>query len=366
MASKKSILVRPRKNRAEEDDKSEREKEREKRRSVKRRLKTGQTVTLTPQDDRMIRLAYEYMAGYVKRIELQQIHETKKQNFAAAAAASCKSVEIDHELMTAMAGGKSSNNHNKYSSSAHRKRRHKMEQLDNKSDNADVSENVSVASGVSDGAQSIVSRGSQHLGGRESDDDIDDLTVDSRLTGSQLQALTEEEQKIELYRRARSALKASFERLNKHLSDCDKHKITLKDLDAVLRKLGVVVPKKQQEQMLWEIDEDLDSRISWDEFTLTFCRNVDTTSGTHASEPHAFFRVIEFLTFDEHRKGFCLEDDVMEVLFSRYGSYRLEKELQFLFGPSLRALGGDGTLYLERYLNVLQDRSGRRALVVEI
>ena len=29
----------------------------------------------------------------------------------------------------------------------------------------------------------------------------------------------------------------------------------------------------------------------------------------------------------------------MEVLFSRYGSYRLEKELQFLFGSSLRALG---------------------------
>ena len=35
----------------------------------------------------------------------------------------------------------------------------------------------------------------------------------------------------------------------------------------------------------------------------------------------------------------CMTDDVMEVLFSRYGSYRLEKELQFLFGPSLRALG---------------------------
>ena len=56
----------------------------------------------------------------------------------------------------------------------------------------------------------------------------------------------------------------------------------------------------------------------------------------------------------------------MEVLFSRYGSYRLEKELQFLFGPSLRALGGDGTLYLERYLTVLMERSGRRAMVSNV
>ena len=70
-----------------------------------------------------------------------------------------------------------------------------------------------------------------------------------------------------------------------------------------------------------------------------FLPSITITSVTHASEPHVFFRIIEFLTFDEARKGYCLEDDVMEVLFSRYGSYRLEKELQFLFGSSLRALG---------------------------
>ena len=232
----------------------------------------------------------------------------------------------------------------------------------------DASENNSVTSGASEGGQSIVSRGSQHLGGRASEDDVDDddLTVDSRATGSQLQAMTEAEQLAERYRQARRALKTTVERLNRHLCECEKHKITLKDLDAVLKKLGVTMPRKQQEQMMWEVDEDLDARISWDEFQLTFCRNVDTAGATHASEPHAFFRVIEFLTFDEQRKGYCLEDDVMEILFSRYGSYRLEKELQFLFGPSLRALGGDGTLYLERYLKVLQDRSGRRALVVDI
>ena len=28
---------------------------------------------------------------------------------------------------------------------------------------------------------------------------------------------------------------------------------------------------------MWEIDEDMDGCVSWDEFQLTFCRNVDTT-----------------------------------------------------------------------------------------
>ena len=35
--------------------------------------------------------------------------------------------------------------------------------------------------------------------------------------------------------------------------------------------------KKQMEQIMWEIDEDMDGCVSWDEFQLTFCRNVDTT-----------------------------------------------------------------------------------------
>ena len=48
----------------------------------------------------------------------------------------------------------------------------------------------------------------------------------------------------------------------------------------------------------------------------------------------------------------------------RYGSFRLEKELQFLFGQNLREFGGDGTLYLERYLRVLEQRSGKRAQVL--
>ena len=39
-----------------------------------------------------------------------------------------------------------------------------------------------------------------------------------------------------------------------------------------------------------------------------------TVSVNHASEPHVFFRIIEFLTFDEARKGYCLEGMMVVVL----------------------------------------------------
>jgi hypothetical protein len=54
----------------------------------------------------------------------------------------------------------------------------------------------------------------------------------------------------------------------------------------------------------------------------------------------------------------------MEMLFSRLGIGRLEGEMQFLFGQNLRALGGDGTLDLTRYLSSWTARCGRRALVI--
>ena len=63
----------------------------------------------------------------------------------------------------------------------------------------------------------------------------------------------------------------------------------------------------------------MDNTVSWEEFQLTFVRNVNevTAAVTSGGEPNSFFRIIEFLTFDEQRKGYVLEDDCMEVLFSR-------------------------------------------------
>mmetsp|Transcript_27723 Transcript_27723/g.38200 ORF Transcript_27723/g.38200 Transcript_27723/m.38200 type:complete len:233 (+) Transcript_27723:110-808(+) len=136
--------------------------------------------------------------------------------------------------------------------------------------------------------------------------------------------------------------------------------ITFKDIDSVMRERGTIMPKRQIDHMIWEVDERLDEVIDFDEFQLTYYRNINDTSG---NEPSMFFRLMEFMIFDAANKGYIIEDDCMEILYGRYGGGNLEKELKLLFGQKLRAEGGDGTLSLEAYLQSCTARTGRRALV---
>ena len=79
----------------DEEEQQSRTANRTARQTVHRRLKTGQTIALSPQDDRMIRLAYEFMAGYVKRHELQTAFELKKSQFLVAAEEGGYSTDVD-------------------------------------------------------------------------------------------------------------------------------------------------------------------------------------------------------------------------------------------------------------------------------
>ena len=83
------------KKRKDDQDEQTRVANRTARQTVHRRLKTGQTISLSPQDDRMIRSAYEFMAGYVRRHELQAAFDLKKGQFLAAAEAGGYPTDID-------------------------------------------------------------------------------------------------------------------------------------------------------------------------------------------------------------------------------------------------------------------------------
>jgi hypothetical protein len=60
-------------------------------------------------------------------------------------------------------------------------------------------------------------------------------------------------------------------------------------------------------------------------------------------------------------QGYIIEDDCMEILFARYGSSKLERELESIFGARLRAHGGDGTLNLAGYFKSMEKKLGKRA-----
>ena len=48
--------------------------------------------------------------------------------------------------------------------------------------------------------------------------------------------------------------------------------------------------------MIWEVDENLDSCVDWDEFKLMFERNITDTTGL---EPFQLFNVVQFMTYDD-------------------------------------------------------------------
>ena len=86
-----------RRKKKDDEEQQTRTANRTARQTVHRRLKTGQSISLSPQDDRMIRLAYEFMAGYVKRHELQTAFDMKKAQFLVAAEEGGHPTDIDFE-----------------------------------------------------------------------------------------------------------------------------------------------------------------------------------------------------------------------------------------------------------------------------
>ena len=169
---------------------------------------------------------------------------------------------------------------------------------------------------------------------------------------------SEEEVQVEHLSKLRSQLHLLEEKLVEFLRE--DQRISLHDMDALMRSLGVEPKKVVLEHMMYEVDEMVDEMVSWDEFLLLYYRNVTDVSG---NEPAFFFQVLEFILFDPAHKGRIVEDDVMEVLFARIGAAKLELELQKIFGNHRRAKGGDGTLTLDEYLAACVEKSGRRALV---
>merc|ERR1711988_1841308 len=64
----------------------------------------------------------------------------------------------------------------------------------------------------------------------------------------------------------------SLRRVFEHLDTNKDQKIDFKELDAQLKKLDYQAKRVEVEDMIWEVDEDCDHCVSWDEFKLMFHR----------------------------------------------------------------------------------------------
>lgn len=266
------------------------------RKLIKHKLKSGQTITVSPGDDRMLRSVYDYLQGCATRELLTKQLESKREEL--------------------------------------------LELGLNVENTFPISKMRQGSSVIKSGTMSKISSAPTAF----KNQNVDDYDQNAEIMFDQISRSKDEYKLIE-------------NDLISHLSD--DHKISYNDIEAMVKRLGIQNPQKRWiDQMIWEVDDLADEVICWDEFQLAYRRSIDDITG---NEPSSFFRLLEFLTFDHSRKGYIIEDDCMEILFVRYGSSKLEKELKSIFGDQLRSMGGDGTLTLEAYLAACQTKTGRRA-----
>lgn len=147
-------------------------------------------------------------------------------------------------------------------------------------------------------------------------------------------------------------------RIESEIGKVDEKKplIHLADLAAAMRQLGVRKKKSELENIIWEVDENLDGCVDWEEFKLTYARNIHDTTGL---EPFQLFNIVQFMMYDKDNSGSVSIDETMTMLYQRHGKDRLESELQKLFGDDLKTADGDGELSFQEYLRVVSVRVSR-------
>ena len=110
-----------------------------------------------------------------------------------------------------------------------------------------------------------------------------------------------------------------FARLNKKSDG----KIDVDELWTHLKFLGYKCKRAECEDMIWEVDEDCDRCVNWEEFKTMFYRVRHDKSGW---EPRRLFNVVEFMMHDKDMSGTIDMDECMEILFRRFGKELLESK----------------------------------------
>lgn len=91
-----------------------------------------------------------------------------------------------------------------------------------------------------------------------------------------------------------------------------------------LRYLGHKCRRVDCENMVWEVDENNDGGVDWDEFVTMFYRAKDDELGW---EPRKLYNIVDFMMVDKDCSGTIDVDECMEILYRRFGKDNLEQKV---------------------------------------
>jgi hypothetical protein len=110
------------------------------------------------------------------------------------------------------------------------------------------------------------------------------------------------------------------------------------DLASILRRLGYEPAEGEVEDIIWEVDDDRDGGLTWEEFSTLYER---VRNDSYGMEPHRLYTLVEFLMFDLDADGFVSQEECVELFYRRYGRAVLFKK-KGVDGMSARQPGGGG------------------------
>lgn len=123
--------------------------------------------------------------------------------------------------------------------------------------------------------------------------------------------------------------KAELEKMLETIETRPMQHIRLKDTAAALKSLGMKPSKREVQEMVWEVNDNLDGVIDWDMFRDAFVRKIQDKSGL---EPGYFHHLVQFLIYDRDNKGRVSIDDMMNLLYARVGREGMDSMIAKLFG----------------------------------
>ena len=117
------------------------------------------------------------------------------------------------------------------------------------------------------------------------------------------------------------ALKRAFKRMDKK----GDGRIDVEELQQELKFLGHSVKDAEAAKIIWEVDDDADEAVDWEEFRTFFYRVRDDATG---DEPRNLFNVVEFIMHDKNYNGSIDLDECIAMLYQRFGKEIVDERVR--------------------------------------
>jgi calmodulin len=143
-----------------------------------------------------------------------------------------------------------------------------------------------------------------------------------------------EAQEVETLRRA-------FKRIDR---DADQ-KVGPDDLLNELAFFQHKIKRPEAEKIIWEVDDDADGAVDWEEFRTMFYRTRDDQTGC---EPRRLFMIVEFVMLDKNHHGIVDLDEALSVLYARYDKEGVDARVQEIVAPD----DNEKTIKYAQYIDI--------------